>query len=114
MPLLVDMLLFAADSYSPVTIVLITGDRDYMYAVSRLMHRRHKVVVIAPSVASNGLKSIASEFHDWDAEIVGPARSAHLGLGDTSGGGGHAIGTTVTPPTPLRSKGADDESVRLC
>lgn len=109
--LLVDMLLFAADSNSPVTIVLITGDHDYMYAVSKLMHRNHKVVVIAPSVASTGLKSIASEFHDWEDEVVGPARAVHricpsnteaCEVGDTcdttSVGGPLSIANTSTLP----------------
>lgn len=59
------MCLFASDSTSPVTIVLITGDGDYTYAVSKLIDRHHKVIVVAHEEASLGLKCIASQFLVW-------------------------------------------------
>lgn len=64
------MLLFAMNSAIPVTIILIAGDNDYMYAVAKLIHRNHKVVVISSEATSTSLKTIASDFHDWHTEIV--------------------------------------------
>jgi len=47
--LTVDMLVFAFDSFAPATVVIITGDRDFTYAISTLRMRGHRVVLIMPS-----------------------------------------------------------------
>ncbi|KAJ7098119.1 NYN domain-containing protein [Mycena belliarum] len=77
--IIVDMLLYALDHPPPATIILISGDRDFAYAVAVLRLRRYKVVVISlpmpgPHVS---LKSQASHCLDWNADVLGvPAGSA--------------------------------------
>ncbi len=66
----VDMTWFAADSQSPVTILLITGDGDYTFAVAKLIHHGHKVVVMGPSKASISLRTTSSKFLDWKNEVL--------------------------------------------
>ena len=76
--ILVDMLTYAIDTPAPATIILISGDRDFVYAVSVLRFRRYNVVVIAPGSAHASLKSRASEILDWDHDVLGkPFREGH-------------------------------------
>ncbi|KAI0371739.1 DUF537-domain-containing protein, partial [Pilatotrama ljubarskyi] len=63
--MIVDMLTYAIDNPAPATIVLISGDRDFVYAVSVLRLRRYRVVVVAPYTAHASLKSQASAVLDW-------------------------------------------------
>lgn len=67
---IVDMLTYAIDTPAPATVMLISGDRDFVYAVSVLRLRQYHVVVIAPGSAHSSLRSRASEVYDWDATIV--------------------------------------------
>ncbi|OAX32064.1 hypothetical protein K503DRAFT_870350 [Rhizopogon vinicolor AM-OR11-026] len=72
--ILVDMLAFALDHHdSPVTIILIAGDRDYAYAMSTLRLRQYTVVLIVPSCPniSQSLQSQASVVIDWNYAILG-------------------------------------------
>lgn len=72
------MLTYAIDTPAPATIILISGDRDFVYAVSVLRFRRYHVVVIAPGSAHASLKSRASEILDWDHDVLGkPVREGH-------------------------------------
>lgn len=66
----VDMLTYAIDNPAPATVVLISGDRDFVYAVSVLRLRRYRVVVVAPYTAHASLKSQASAVLDWEADIM--------------------------------------------
>ncbi|KAH9901142.1 NYN domain-containing protein [Cubamyces lactineus] len=68
--MIVDMLTYAIDNPAPATIVLISGDRDFVYAVSVLRLRRYRVVVVAPYTAHGSLKSQASVVLDWEADIM--------------------------------------------
>ncbi|OAX30806.1 hypothetical protein K503DRAFT_806700 [Rhizopogon vinicolor AM-OR11-026] len=72
--ILVDMLAFALDHHdSPVTIILIAGDRDYAYAMSTLRLRQYTVVLIVPSGQNTpqSLQSQASVVIDWNYAILG-------------------------------------------
>ncbi|KAJ7273506.1 NYN domain-containing protein [Mycena haematopus] len=71
--IMVDMLAYAMDHPAPVTLILISGDRDFAYAVSVLRLRRYEVVVISPPLpgAHISLKSQASVYLDWNAEVLG-------------------------------------------
>lgn len=72
------MLTYAIDTPAPATIILISGDRDFVYAVSVLRFRRYHVAVIAPGSAHATLKSRASEALDWDHDVLGkPLREGH-------------------------------------
>lgn len=64
------MLTFAIDTPAPATIIVISGDRDFVYAVSVLRLRQYHVVVVAPGSAHSSLRSQASKVHDWDTAIV--------------------------------------------
>jgi hypothetical protein len=65
------MLAFAIDHPVPATIMLITGDRDYAYAVSTLKLRKYQVVLVVPSPqASLCLQSQASVVIDWGAAVL--------------------------------------------
>jgi len=69
--LLVDMMAFAMDNPAPATIVLISGDRDFVHAVAQLRLRRYQVVIIAPPHnMHSSLRMQASEFYDWCQDIL--------------------------------------------
>lgn len=66
------MLAYAMDHPAPATLILISGDRDFAYAVSILRLRRYNVVVIALPVpgAHISLKSQASLYLDWNVDVM--------------------------------------------
>ena len=66
------MLAFAVDHPSPATIILITGDRDYAYAVSVLKLRKYQVILVVPSSSHTPpcLESQASLVIDWGAAVL--------------------------------------------
>jgi hypothetical protein len=64
------MLSYAIDNAAPATIILISGDRDFVYAVSVLRQRRYKIILIAPPSAHSSLKSQASIVFDWNLDIL--------------------------------------------
>lgn len=69
--MIVDMLTYAIDNPAPATIVLISGDRDFVYAVSVLRLRKYRVVLVAPHCAHASLKSQASAVLNWETDIMG-------------------------------------------
>ena len=69
----VDMLGHAIDNPAPTTILLVSGDRDFAYAMSVLRLRRYQVVLITLSNAHLSLTSQASVCHDWSFDILGVA-----------------------------------------
>ncbi|KAG6889733.1 hypothetical protein C0995_015031 [Termitomyces sp. Mi166 len=68
---LVDMLAYAIDNPPPSTIILISGDRDFAYAVSVLRLRRYRVVIISLPGIHTSLKIQASIFLDWNTDVLG-------------------------------------------
>ena len=69
---LVDMLAHAIDNAAPSTIVLISGDRDFAYALSILRFRRYRIVLITHSNAHQSLRAQASTSFDWVSEVLEP------------------------------------------
>ncbi|KAI0340642.1 hypothetical protein BDW22DRAFT_1334069, partial [Trametopsis cervina] len=64
--MMVDMLAFAGDTPTPATVVLITGDGDFLYAISTLRLRKYRIILLAPSnCTSPGLKVRATAVYDW-------------------------------------------------
>ncbi|KAI5899959.1 uncharacterized protein SCHCODRAFT_02481887 [Schizophyllum commune H4-8] len=64
---------YAIDHPSPATIILITGDRDFAYAVSLLRRRRYNVVLIChayPGPHRSLLWQVGQRV-DWNTEILG-------------------------------------------
>ncbi|KAJ7738463.1 DUF537-domain-containing protein [Mycena maculata] len=67
--IIVDMMAYAMDHPAPATIILISGDRDFAYAVSILGLRRYKIVIVSLPMpgAHISLKSQASVCLDWNS-----------------------------------------------
>lgn len=61
---------YAIDNPAPATIILISGDRDFVYAVSILCLRRYRLVLLAPSVAHGSLKAQASVVYAWPGDVL--------------------------------------------
>ncbi|PIL23777.1 hypothetical protein GSI_13527 [Ganoderma sinense ZZ0214-1] len=68
--IMVDMMAHAIDNPAPTTIVLISGDRDFIYAVSILSLRQYRIVLLAPRAAYGGLKAQASAVHNWPDDFL--------------------------------------------
>jgi NYN domain len=66
------MLAHVIDNAAPSTIVLISGDRDFAYALSILRFRRYRVVLITLSNAHQSLRAQASISFDWVSEVLEP------------------------------------------
>lgn len=66
------MLAFALDHPTLTTFFLITGDRDYAYAVSTLKLRKYQVILVVPSSphTSPSLESQASLVIDWATAVL--------------------------------------------
>ena len=45
---IVDMMAHAMDNPAPSTIILISGDGDFAYAVSVLASRQYRIIILAP------------------------------------------------------------------
>lgn len=65
--MMVDMLTYAIDTTAPATLIVISGDRDFAYAISVLRCRRYRIVLVTPKSAHVSLRSRASMVVDWDA-----------------------------------------------
>ncbi|KAJ7172687.1 NYN domain-containing protein [Mycena filopes] len=78
--IMVDMLAYAMDHPAPATVILISGDRDFAYAVSTLRLRRYDVVVVSLPLpgAHLSLKSQASVYLDWNVDVMGYSPSTHF------------------------------------
>ena len=66
------MLAYAIDNPSPTTIILISGDRDFAYALSILRFRHYRIVLITLSNAHHSLRAQASISFDWVSEVLEP------------------------------------------
>ena len=66
------MLAYAIDNTAPSTIVLISGDRDFAYALSILRFRRYRIVLITLPNVHQSLRAQASISFDWISEILKP------------------------------------------
>ena len=73
------MLAYAIDVPSPSTIVLITGDRDFAYALSVLKLRRYHVVLITLPNAHTTITYQASQCFDWIQDVINspPVQTVH-------------------------------------
>ena len=72
------MLAHAIDNPAPsTTVVLISGDRDFAYALSILRHRHYHIVLITLSNAHPSLRAQASLSFDWISDVLGPVHPTH-------------------------------------
>ncbi|KAF9805355.1 hypothetical protein IEO21_09090 [Rhodonia placenta] len=84
----VDMLMYAIDTPAPATLIVISGDRDFVYAVSMLRWRKYRVVVVVPSNSHPSMRSQASTVLDWEVDVLkkapksAPRRFPHVNIPD--------------------------------
>lgn len=100
------MLAYAMDNPAPATIVLISGDGDFVHAVSLLRLRRYHVVIIAPTQNNMHLsmKHQASEVYDWCSDIIStPSRVGDTPLNPRSGNGMSRVSTSPAAISTARS-----------
>ena len=64
------MLAYAIDNPAPGTIVLVSSDGDFAYAVSTLRLRRYHIVVVGLPEIHQSLKAQASLFVNWNTHIL--------------------------------------------
>jgi hypothetical protein len=107
----VDMLSYAMDHPGPATIVLISGDRDFIYALSVLRLRQYRVIVIGSQRTHSSLISLASVYVDWKIDILGKQTPACEILSSANEESKKtvndvAVGGTLSspPPLPIESK----------
>lgn len=87
------MLAFAIDQPAPAAIVVITGDRDFAYAVSILRLRGYEMIVIVPPVTSHvSLRMHASVVFDWRRDVLESRRAVPKSGEDAT------VSATVTLP----------------
>jgi uncharacterized LabA/DUF88 family protein len=70
-----DMMAYAIDYPAPATIVLISGDRDFVYALSVLRLGRYRIILMASRSVHTSLVPLASLYADWDVDILGKAEN---------------------------------------
>jgi hypothetical protein len=64
---------YALDNTPQTTVlVVITGDRDFAYAISMLQNRGYRVVVIIPTASHASVRANASIVVDWTSAILKP------------------------------------------
>ncbi|KIP06014.1 hypothetical protein PHLGIDRAFT_24802 [Phlebiopsis gigantea 11061_1 CR5-6] len=68
--IMVDILAHAIDCPPPSTVLLISGDRDFSYAVSTMRLRGYRVVLLAPGAAHSSLRSQASVVYEWPRSVL--------------------------------------------
>lgn len=75
------MMLWAMDNQAPANIMLISGDRDYSYALHQLGMRRYNILLARPDKASEPLIAAARKFWLWTsiANVDLPNRSIDAG-----------------------------------
>lgn len=96
------MLTYAIDTPAPSTLVVISGDRDFVYAISVLRWRRYSVVLVAPNSAHASLRSQASVILDWEADVLGKrAGNANTNMHRRTQSSG-----SMLVPSPIAQRGA--------
>jgi hypothetical protein len=114
--IMVDMLAFAIDNPPPATIVLISGDRDFVYALSTLRNRRYTIVLIVPNKgAPIILRSQANAILEWRYDVLNQdvwalQQQQVLQASSTSGTSPSSAGT-ATSGAPLLAQNATASSL---
>ncbi|KAK7043682.1 hypothetical protein VNI00_008293 [Paramarasmius palmivorus] len=107
--IIVDMLAYAIDHSTLDTILLISGDRDFAYAIATLRSRMYKVIVMAPSAPSPhvSLRAQASVFIDWNSAVLDALPEERL----NPEGSPRANGASSTRSPPQTTKPLSNNSV---
>ncbi|KAJ7582918.1 limkain-b1-type NYN domain-containing protein, partial [Mycena floridula] len=67
--MMIDMVWHVVDNPSS-TIVVISADRDFSYAISSMRNRRYKVILVTRDSAHSSLKAQASVCLSWDTDVL--------------------------------------------
>ena len=76
--IVVEMMSFALDHPPPTTIILITGDSDYGYSLSKLRARGYRIVLVALSTAKASLTLSADVILEWERDVLHMPKEAVL------------------------------------
>ena len=68
--IVVEMMTFSLDHPPPATIILITGDSDYGYALSKLRARGYQIVLVVLSTAKASLTLSADVILEWEKDVL--------------------------------------------
>ncbi|KAH9483748.1 hypothetical protein JR316_0003224 [Psilocybe cubensis] len=93
--IIVDMLAHALDNPVPSTIILITGDRDFAYAMSILRLRRYRLVLVTLPHAHPSLTSQASVCLRWTDIVMS------LSNDDTPANVFEPVASVAPAPVPM-------------
>ncbi|KAF8679159.1 hypothetical protein HU200_045925 [Digitaria exilis] len=69
--ILVDMLIWAIDNPPPANYLLISGDRDFSYALHKLVMRRYNILLAQPPNVSEVLTAAAKHVWLWKSLVAG-------------------------------------------
>ncbi|KAL0071585.1 hypothetical protein AAF712_001442 [Marasmius tenuissimus] len=92
------MMAFAMDTPAPRTIILISSDKDFAYALATLRYRHtHTVLISQPRKAHVSLTAQASTYLDWSTDILSNLKEEHRRIdNETSGLSGTEAGNDTT------------------
>ncbi|KAG8899100.1 hypothetical protein FRC01_010671, partial [Tulasnella sp. 417] len=99
--ILIDMIFYAIDRPLTTTILLISGDRDYSYAISSLQNRGYSVKLLAPAGCLHSNLPLLADVLDWNNVLNITNRKPEVA----------SIGISTIDPTPAvePTKGSEPE-----
>lgn len=105
--MLVDMMHFPTTVAGQATIILITGDGDFSYALRKLRDTGHRVIVIYPEGrTSQELRTAADSYVCWDKVAPKQASPNHVDPYQSSPSSEQKTGPSPpSPASPARAKG---------
>ncbi|KAI6006046.1 hypothetical protein EDD15DRAFT_2567286 [Pisolithus albus] len=95
------MFAFAVDHPPPATVILVSGDRDYAYALSTLRLRNYKVVLITP-YATSSLEACLDQYTDGNDDSSGFVTASEMPASPHR--------SSISQPTPMRRRSASIRS----
>ncbi|KNC99136.1 uncharacterized protein SPPG_05395 [Spizellomyces punctatus DAOM BR117] len=82
--MIVDMMAFALDNRPPATVILISGDRDFAYALSTLRNRQYHIILLTGKQGAHlSLKAQAHEVLDCRVDVL---KMGDMAMDDASTG----------------------------
>lgn len=110
-----EMILFAVDYPAPATIILISGDGGFCYALSSLKSRGYYIVIAVPKATSRAMVTIADEVYDWEqvlrpTEVTDSSSRTSSDLVDTITVSS-AVQSSEAVPGPIRSLTATRDAI---
>lgn len=89
--IIIDMVFYAIDRPLTTTILLISGDRDYSYAISTLHNRGYTVKLLAPAGCLHSNLPLLADVLDWETVLGLRPRKTNV----------VEIGVSTVDPTPV-------------